>query len=142
MLDPRSRAAARRGALFRLLAGGGSQIRLIADGGGLGSRIAQSVIDEGLRFEARHRLAVVAAAAPVAPLGCRVSFLLGLSLGLGLFLQQRLPVRDRDLIVVGMNFVEGEEAVAVAAVVDEGGLQRGLYTRDLCQIDVAAEQFA
>ena len=44
-------------------------------------------------------------------------------LGLGLFLQQRLPVRDRDLVVVGMDFVEGEEAVAVAAVVDEGGLQ-------------------
>ena len=40
-----------------------------------------------------------------------------------------------------MDFAEGEEAVAVAAVVDEGGLQRRLDPRHLGQIDVAAKLF-
>src|SRR5947209_19537941 len=57
-----------------------------------------------------------------------------------LFLRdQRLPVRDRNLIVVGMDFRERQEAVAIAAVVDEGGLERRLYARDLGEIDVAAQ---
>ena len=55
---------------------------------------------------------------------------------------QRLPVGDRDLIVVGMDFAEGQKAVAIAAVVDEGGLQRRLDPRHLGQIDVAAKLFA
>ena len=55
---------------------------------------------------------------------------------------QRLPVGDRDLIIVGMDFAEGEEAVAVAAVVDEGGLQRRLDPRHLGEIDIAAKLFA
>ena len=37
--------------------------------------------------------------------------------------QQRLPVGDRDLIIVGMNFAESQEAVPIAAVVDECRLQ-------------------
>ncbi len=41
------------------------------------------------------------------------------------FREQRLAVRDRDLIVIGMNFVECQEPVPVAAVIDEGGLKRG-----------------
>jgi hypothetical protein len=41
-----------------------------------------------------------------------------------------------------MDFAEGQETVAIAAVVDEGGLQRGLYARDLGEIDVAAQGFA
>ena len=36
-----------------------------------------------------------------------------------LLFQQRLTVSHRNLIVVGMDFVEREEAVAIAAVVDE-----------------------
>ena len=59
-----------------------------------------------------------------------------------LVLDQRLTVGDRDLIVVGMDFAEGEEAVAVAAVFDEGGLQRRFDPRDLGEIDVAAKLFA
>ena len=46
-------------------------------------------------------------------------------------LDQRLPVGDRDLVVVGMDFRKGEEAVAVAAVIDERRLQRRLDPRDL-----------
>ena len=63
-----------------------------------------------------------------------------LRLGKGAFLrQQRLAVGDRDLVVVRVDFREGEEAVPVAAVVDEGRLQRGFDPRYLCEVDVAGE---
>ncbi len=52
---------------------------------------------------------------------------------------QRLPVGDRDLVVVGMNFTERQEAVAIAAIIDEGGLERRLDPGYLGEIDVAAE---
>ena len=35
---------------------------------------------------------------------------------------QRLPVGDRDLVIVGMDFGKRQIAVAVAAVLDEGRL--------------------
>jgi len=57
-------------------------------------------------------------------------------------LDQRLTIGDRDLVIIGMNFAEGEEAVAIAAIFDEGGLQRRFDARDLRQIDVAAQLFA
>ena len=38
-----------------------------------------------------------------------------------------------------MDFAKGEEAVAVAAVIDEGGLKRRLDPRHLGEIDVAAQ---
>ena len=44
---------------------------------------------------------------------------------------QRLPVGDRDLIIVGMDFGKRQEAVTVAAVLDERRLQRRLDPRDL-----------
>ena len=46
---------------------------------------------------------------------------------MGLFLgrDQRLPVGDRDLEIVGMDFAEGEDAEAVAAINNEGGMTRG-----------------
>src|SRR6516164_4818898 len=57
---------------------------------------------------------------------CRVVCLGRIGFGLGngalLFLDQRLPVGDRDLVVIWMNFREGQEAVPVAAVVDESRL--------------------
>ena len=58
---------------------------------------------------------------------------------LGLHVDQALPVGDGDLVVVGMDFAEGEEAVAVAAILDEGRLQAGLYPDDLGEVDVALE---
>ena len=70
-----------------------------------------------------------------------VDLVVGLAVG-ALFLgDQRLPVGDRDLVIVGMDFAEGEKAVAVPAVVDEGGLQRRLHARHLGQINVAAKLF-
>ena len=41
-----------------------------------------------------------------------------------------------------MDFRERQEAVAVAAVIDEGRLQRRLDARDLGEIDVTAKLFA
>src|SRR6185312_12559291 len=57
--------------------------------------------------------------APGARFCASISLRLGLRLRFGLFLQERLPVGERDLIIVGMNFAEGQETVTVAAVVDE-----------------------
>jgi len=71
---------------------------------------------------------------PRAPVG----LVFGVALRASFLVDQRLPVGDRDLIVIGMDFAEGEEAVAVAAVIDEGGLQRRLNARHLRQIDIAS----
>ena len=46
------------------------------------------------------------------------------------FLDQRLPVGDRDLVIVRMDFRKGEEAVTVSAIVDERRLQRRFDARD------------
>ena len=70
--------------------------------------------------------------------GAIVLLLLAASL-LGLLLDQPLPVGDGDLIVVRMDFAEGKEAVPVAAVFDEGGLEAGLYPNHLGEVDVALE---
>ena len=58
---------------------------------------------------------------------------------LGLFAHQRFAVGDRDLVVVGVDFVERQEAVTIAAILDEGRLQRRLNARHLGEIDVASE---
>jgi len=66
----------------------------------------------------------------------------GLAMGAFFRLDQGLTVGDRDLIVVRVNFAEGEKAMAVATILDEGGLQGRFYSRDLGEIDVAAQLFA
>ena len=50
---------------------------------------------------------------------------------LGLFGQQRIAIGLRDLIIVGMDFAEGQEAVAISAIVDERRLQRRFDAGDL-----------
>ncbi len=67
------------------------------------------------------------------------ALVLFLALGAGVLLEERLPVGDRDLVVVGMDLAEGEEAVPVAAVLDEGSLQRRLDPDHLREIDVPAK---
>jgi len=54
-----------------------------------------------------------------------------------LFGQQRLAVRDRNLVVIRMDFREGQETVPVPAVVDKRRLERRLDPRNLCEIDVS-----
>ena len=94
---------------------------------------------EALRAPASSA-ALLSAAAAIAVCARSPAFLvLLLRLGAGLVLKQRLSVGDRNLIIVGVNFREGEEAVAIAAVFDERGLERRLHARHFRQIDVAAE---
>ena len=69
-----------------------------------------------------------------------LGFVLVLAVGARLFLEQRLTVGDRDLVIVGVDFREGEEAVPVPAVINERGLERWLHARHFRQIDVAAER--
>ena len=49
----------------------------------------------------------------------------------GVVLDQRLPVGNRDLVVIGMDFRERQEPVAVAAVLDKRRLERRLDPRYL-----------
>ena len=60
-----------------------------------------------------------------------------LGLKRGLLGHQRLAILDRNLVIIGMNFVEGEEAVAVAAEIDERGLERRLYSGHFREVDIA-----
>jgi hypothetical protein len=107
----------------------------------IGSR-GVSVLDDS----ALDALATIAAAriavarAPAA--GAVFVLLLRLAVGALVGLDQRLTVGDRNLIIVGMNFAESEEAVAVAAILDKGGLQRRFDARDLGEVDIAAKLLA
>src|SRR4029077_16247327 len=74
--------------------------------------------------------------------GTTVGLGLGVAMGALLLVDQRLPVGDGDLVVGGRNFAEDEEAGAVAAVLDEGRLERGLHAGDLGEIDVTAKLLA
>jgi hypothetical protein len=84
----------------------------------------------------------MARTAAVAVGGAILVLFLGLAMGAFVGLDQRLTIGDRDLVIVGMDFAEGEEAVAVAAIFDEGRLQRRLYARDFGEVDIAAQLFA
>jgi hypothetical protein len=96
---------------------------------------------------ALHPLAVAAAARIAVPrtavaAGAVFGFFLGLAMRAFVGFNQGLTVGDRDLIIIGMDFAEGQEAVAIAAIFDEGGLQRRLYAGDLGEIDIAAQLLA
>ena len=99
----------------------------------------------GLR-DAAFVAAAMLAAAPPPPAATAVAALVAVAvlvvLGfgrLGLGAQQRLTVGDRDLVVVGMDFAERQETVAVSAIFDEGGLKRRFDARHPRQIDVSFE---
>src|SRR3954453_14987149 len=51
------------------------------------------------------------AARAAAAAGAAIRLGLGIAMGALLLVDQRLPVGDRDLVVVGMDFAEGEKAV-------------------------------
>jgi hypothetical protein len=99
-----------------------------------------------LDHAALHAVALAATAgvavARAAAVGAIFGFFLGLAMGALIGFYQRLTVGDRDLIIVGMDFAEGQEPMAIAAIFDEGRLQRRLYARDLGEIDVSTKLFA
>src|ERR1044071_6897728 len=87
-------------------------------------------------------MAAMAGPAAAAPPAALVDFSLGLALLARFLGEQRLAVGDRDLVVIRMDFRKRQEAVAVAAVIDEGRLQRRLHARDLGEINVTAKLLA
>ncbi|WP_461353969.1 hypothetical protein [Bradyrhizobium sp. USDA 4454] len=103
----------------------------------VGSTLDHLALD-AVAMAAAAGIAVTRAAAMTAVL---VLFL-GLAMGALVGLDQRLTVGDRDLVVIRMDFAEGQEAVTVAAILDEGSLQRRLDARNLGEVNVAAQLFA
>ncbi len=65
-------------------------------------------------------------------------FLVGLR-GFRVGAQQCLPVGYGYLIIIGVNLVEGEKAVAVAAILDESRLEGGFDAGNARQIDVSSK---
>ena len=64
----------------------------------------------------------------------------GLFFGMrGFFGEQCIAIRLGNLVVVRVNFAEGEETVPVASEIDECRLKRGLYARYLGEVDVALD---
>ena len=68
--------------------------------------------------------------------GAKGSLFLGVA---GLFGQQRLAVFLGDLVVIRVDFAEGQKAVAIAAEVDERRLQRRFDPGYLGKVDVALD---
>ena len=77
--------------------------------------------------------------AAMAPAAAGLFLRLAFDCGLG-FADQRFAIGDRDPVVVGMDFAERQEAMAVSAILDETGLQRGFYAGDFGEVDVAFER--
>jgi hypothetical protein len=139
MLVRRGRIVFVRASPGVLVLGIGMKLMIIIDLCGQSLRTLDHLALDALAVSAAAGIAVAGAAAMI---GARLALLLGLAMGALFRLDQRLTVGDRDLVIVGMNFAEGEEAMAVAAIFDEGGLQRWLYARDFGKIDIAAQLFA
>jgi len=110
--------------------------------GGLRRLVAGVLDDLALNALATAAATRIAVARTPAAAGAVLALLFGLAMGAFVGLDQRLTVGDRYLIIVGMDFAEGEEAMAVAAIFNEGRLQRRLYARDLGEVDIAAQLFA
>src|SRR5690606_21762737 len=72
--------------------------------------------------------------------GFVVVLLLGLAArGGSLLTNQRLAVRNRDLIVIGMNFAERKKAMAVAAIFHERRLKGRFDAGYLRKIDISSK---
>ena len=61
-----------------------------------------------------------------------------LAMGAEFLFQQGRAVGVGNLVIIGMDFGKGQEAMAVAAIFHEGGLKRRLDARHFRQIDIAA----
>ena len=107
--------------------------------GGIGAGCLDDAALHALAIAATARVAVARAAAVV---GAVLALFLGLAMGALVGFDQRLTVGNRNLVIIGMDFAEGEETVTVAAIFDEGGLQRRLYARDLGEVDISTQLFA
>lgn len=121
--------------MIRSMISGRSRVGLRLD---IGACVLDDLALHALSAAAAARIAMAGAAAA----GPVDRFFLGFAVRALVGLDQGLTVRNRDLVIVRMDFAEREKAVTVAAVFNEGGLQRRLYARDLGEIDIAAKLFA
>ena len=117
----------------------GALMRLRGEAG-VGIGVVDDLALDPLALAAAARIAVTRTAATAAR--AVLGLFLGLAMRAFVGLDQRLTVGNRNLIIVRMNFAEGQEAVAVAAIFNEGRLQRRLYSGDLGEIDVTAQLLA
>ncbi len=76
-------------------------------------------------------------------IGYRLEVRIGITIAAHALLlgEQGHAVGDGDLIVVRVDFAKGQETVAVAAEIHEGGLKGRLYPRDFREVDVALQLF-
>jgi hypothetical protein len=125
-------------AVFVVVAIRGVSVRILRRFRCLGGRILDDVALNAFTMAASARAAVARTAAA----GTVFRVFLGLAMGALVGFDQCLTVGDGNLVIVGMNFAEGEKTVTVAAIFDEGRLQRRFDPRDLGQIDIAAQLFA
>jgi hypothetical protein len=88
---------------------------------GIGAGVLDDLALDPLATAAAALIAMARTAAPVT--GAVFAFFLGFAMGAFVGLDQRLAIGDRNLIIIRVDFAEGEEAVAVAAIFDEGCLQ-------------------
>jgi hypothetical protein len=88
---------------------------------GIRTCVLDDVALDAVAAAAAARIAV--ARTPAAVAGAVFGFFLGLAMGALVGLDQRLAIGDRNLIIVGVDFAEGQEAVTVAAILDKGRLQ-------------------
>jgi hypothetical protein len=82
--------------------------------------------------------AAIAAAAVLAVLAVSL-FVVVVGGLLRLRAQQRLTVRHGNLVIVGMDFAEGQKTVTVPAIFDESSLEGGFDACHPRQIDVSLE---
>jgi hypothetical protein len=64
-----------------------------------------------------------AAVARTAAVGTVFALFFGLAMGAFVGFDQCLPVGNRNLVIIRMDFAEGQKTVTVAAIFDEGRLQ-------------------
>jgi len=105
-------------------------------------RIGAGVLDNLALDPFATAAAARVAVAGTAAVGAILALLFGLAMGAFVRLDQGLTVGYRNLVVIGVDFAEGQKAVAVAAIFDEGRLQRRLHAGDLGEVDVAAQLLA
>jgi hypothetical protein len=104
----------------------------------VGTRVLHDLALDALTIATAARIAMARTPA----IGAVLVLLFGLAVGAFVRLDQGLAIGNRNLVVVGMDFAEGQKAVTVAAIFDEGGLKGWLYASDLGEIDIAAQLLA
>ncbi len=55
------------------------------------------------------------------------------------FFDELFAIFERDLVVVGVDFREGQKAMAIAAIIHEGRLKRRFYAGNFCKIYVSGD---